>query len=73
MSDVESGGKGPINETSNEKCSSNEGHNNISNCCRPDSSGNRYITEKFKGKVEVLSTLGVKYDKRTYSFVVFQK
>ena len=59
------------NETSNEKGSSNEGHKNNSNPCLPYRSGNRYSTQKFKGKVQWLLILGVKEDKHTDSFMVF--
>ena len=43
------------------------------NGCRPDRSGYRYRTAKFKGKAKGLSTLGMKEDKFTDSFMVFQK
>ena len=61
------------NKTSNEKGGSNEGHNKNRNGSRTDKRSNRYITEKFKGKIEGLLNLGLKEDKHTDSLMVFQK
>ena len=54
MRNLESGGRGPTNVTSNENGGSNEGQNKNRNVRHPDRSGDRYITAKFKGKVEGL-------------------
>ena len=54
------GGSGPTNKTSNKKDNFNEGHNKKRNNIRLDRSEGWYSTEKIKGKVEGLSTLGVK-------------
>ena len=62
-----------MNETSNEEGEFNEGHSKNSNGLCPDRSGDRYSIAEFKGKVEGLSPLGVKEDKHTDSFMVFQK
>ena len=73
MSHAASGGSGPTNETSNEKGGTNEGNNKNRNGHHSESSGKRYSTYKFKGKVEGLSNLGVKEDKHMYSFMILHK
>ena len=60
MSDSASGGSGPMNKAIDKKGGPDEGYNKNRNYHRPDWSGNRYSTETFKGKVEYLSTLGLK-------------
>ena len=73
MSNTASGGRIPTNEISNKNCGSDEGHKNNRNHRHPDRSIDWYSTENYKGKLEGLLTLGVKEDKHTDSFMVFQK
>ena len=56
-----------------DECGSNEGHNKNRNGVCTYRSGDCYSTANLKGKLEGLSTLVVKEDKRTDSFIVFQK
>ena len=70
MSNAASGGSGPTNE---KKGDSNDGHNKNRNVHHAYRSINCYITKKFKRKVKGMSTLGVKVDKHTDSFMVFHK
>ena len=55
------------------KGDSNDGHNKNRNVHHAYRSINCYTTKKFKRKVKGMSTLGVKVDKHTDSFMVFQK
>ena len=73
ISDTLSGGRGPTNDTSNEKGGPNEVRNKNRNGRCPDRIRDRYSREKFRGKVEGQSALGVKEDKHMDSFMVSQK
>ena len=72
MRNKASGGSG-LTKKINEKGGFNEGHNKNRNSHRPERSGNWYMKEDIKGKAEGLSTLRVKEEKCTDSFMLFHK
>ena len=64
---------GPSNGGGDQGNNNNEnGSGNGNRPTRPRNRNNQQNVSRFKGKIETLSTLGMKSDKRTDSFMVFQ-